>query len=494
MIKRRKCFGNLMQHDVADSVIKGYRGYPPLPHYLVSLFPEKAWLVAGKFLNVTYDIIAINIVYFFSSILFTGVWKINLEGTLDAPTAVTLLYATSPILHPPTPRLLGIGGRTMGNVFCLLYVAILGYAFLSHEYLFYLICIPIGWTIVLSSQFGMQFILFCSFFLSILYLNPVPLGLAIVMLFSGMAIPKLGIKKLLQRKLDHFVWYVRNSSKGTTASNKNKLRDMIRLPVYLFKQPKKFLDLCFMDLTPILAAYSVPPLLIFTYYFIITPFSDIITLFSNNSVVLFLSFLSIATILTFIVTSVRPFLFLGEAERYLEYGASFIYCLFVYYVSKNNINSVIIFYVTVFQVTAILANFLFTELRTTGLKRLRLNSNERFMDMIEFLRGHRGMRILSIPTKLAFKIAIFLDNTDTKFYYDNISKHDKIDGIRYMEEDHVVLSYVKPDMEYFARKYGINILVAQKIALVGSRSLGIDYDFRDQQQVFENEEYIVYKI
>ena len=117
-----------------------------------------------------------------------------------------------------------------------------------------------------------------------------------------------------------------------------------------------------------------------------------------------------------------------------------------------------------------------------------------FKSLVDFLKSRRGMRLLSIPTKLNFKIATFLDSADAQFYYDNISDPSKINGIKYMEEDHIVLHYVKPDMKYFANKYDINTVVAQKKALRNAETRGINYEFREEDKLFENDEYVVYRM
>jgi hypothetical protein len=416
---------------------------------------------------------------------------VNLEGVLSAPTAVTLLYATSPILHPVTARLKAIGGRTIGNVFCLVYIILFGYAFLSGYHFIYAILIPVAWAIALSSQFAMQFIAFSSFFLSILYLNPMPIIVIAFAVLSGSLIPRLGVRTLLRRKCDHYIWYIRNYNKGTTASDRNKIRDIIRLPLYLIRDQKQFLNLCFLKITPIIAAYSLPPLVLFAVWIVSSPQS--ILLFAGNQILLFLSLLSIATLLVFFLTSLRPFLFLGQAERYFEYSAGFIYLLFVYYIWKLGMSTNIILWVSSFQVTAILINFIYSQLPTIK-KKLTLKESSNFHALIDYLKGRNGLRMLSIPTKWNFKIAFYLADSDVVFYFDNISRKDKIDGIKYMEEDHVSLSFVKPDMQYFSRKYGINTVVVDKNALPSAEEFGIHYVFKNEDKLFENEDYIVYKV
>ena len=109
------------RHSVKDSLVPGIRGYPPLPHAIIALIDPKHWVVVGRMTNLAFDLASILLVCFLSHFLFERVWQIASEQFISAAGAVTLLYATSPKLHPVTARLQAIGGRTLGNLLILLY-------------------------------------------------------------------------------------------------------------------------------------------------------------------------------------------------------------------------------------------------------------------------------------------------------------------------------------------------------------------------------------
>ncbi|MBU1122095.1 MAG: hypothetical protein KKF54_05335, partial [Candidatus Omnitrophica bacterium] len=179
--------------------------------------------------------------------------------------------------------------------------------------------------------------------------------------------------------------------------------------------------------------------------------------------------------------------------RYFEYSAAFIYAVFIYYICKREIDVSIVFWLLLFQIAAILVNFLYSQ-REEIKEKLMLAKPAAFRYLIDYLKTRQGLKLLSIPTKWNFMIATFLDNTDAIFYYDNICDYDKIDGLKYMEEDYIALYYVKPDMNYFAEKYGINTVVMQKQSLKYAETQGINYKFKEEDKLFENELYLVYKI
>ena len=54
------------------------------------------------------------------------------------------------------------------------------------------------------------------------------------------------------------------------------------------------------------------------------------TLYFENEWLKFMTYLFLASLMAFLLTSFRPFLFLGSPERYLEYGVGFLSILFAY--------------------------------------------------------------------------------------------------------------------------------------------------------------------
>ena len=99
-------------------------------------------------------------------LLFQHVWQIASGQFISAAGAVTLLYATSPKLHPVTARLQAIGGRTLGNLLVLLYFTFFGVGYLLEAPYLYLPCLLFGTLTLLSSQFGMQVLVVNSIVLS----------------------------------------------------------------------------------------------------------------------------------------------------------------------------------------------------------------------------------------------------------------------------------------------------------------------------------------
>ncbi len=489
MMKAIKKKNKLFIDNVEKSIINGYRGYPPFPHFIiVKLFPEKYWKVSGKIINILYDIISI-IIFYLITLFISHEYKISNLGPLNFEDLTTLLFAVSPILHPTTARLLGIGGRTFGNTLSLIYFTLLGFYLIEHQYVFLFICIPLFWLIVISSQFATQVIFFFSFFVSIIYLNPFPMITVIISILFSFIIPRLGIKKLLQRKIDHYYWFFSGMKRLNEVSKKNSLKDILLLPYYLFTDIKKFIKCIFWSITPLIIMYSIPPVLFLIYWAISD--NTIINTFLNDDLLFYLSSLSISTIIIFIITSLKPFLFLGEAERYFEYSVGAIYILFVFYTSMYNPS--IIYWFVIYNIIIILINYIFLN-NSKILDITRAKEDDNYNNLISCLSKIKNMKLISIPTKWNFKIASSINTNDAVFYYDHISNYYKIDGLKYMRDDFAFLYFIKPDIDSFKRKYKVNTLAVKKNDLLYANKLGINYNFNKYKILFENNDYAVYHL
>jgi len=481
MIKKIKKANKIWKEKVEDSLIPGFRGYPPLAHLIVSIFPEKYWLVVGRLFNIFYDLIGILILYFFTEYIFIklGVCK---ECSWYLPA---LLYATSPISHPVTARLKAIGGRTLGNLLVLIYFINLSFGILFGNRIFYILCIPLGWLIVFSSQFATQYWIFTSIILSLLNLDYTPLLLCASSIISGIFIPGLGLKKILQRKIDHYRWYIRNyGKKGTTTFERNKFTDTLLLPAYLFKKPKYFLSLFFHRHSWLIVVYNFFPLILYSWH------SDFLYFIHQDKILFFIGGLFLSSFVAFLITSIRPFLFLGQAERYFEYGIGFFYIYFIYYLTRIQADVFrISLNVIVYQIAVLLTNFIYIQFPNLK-KKLSGEPDKDFKELLNFLATIPDKNILSIPTKLSFKLSFFLN--EGLFYYDNMSNLKSIDGIKYMEDEHIVLSYPITNLDYLFNKYGINTLVISKFHLKEAKKMGVEYKLDEKNKAFENEKYIVY--
>jgi len=334
----------------------------------------------------------------------------------------------------------------------------------------------------------MQVMVFFSVILSMIYLSAIPLVTLGLVFSLGMIAPFFGIREILKFKINHYIWYTKNYQRGTTPSERNRLHDIIRYPFYLFSDPKKFYELTFKRLTLVIAAFSLPTL-IFLFVFIASDYGLFLDLLGND-IVKYLFSISLSSLIVFALTSIKWLSFLGEAERYFEYSTGAIIILFVLFGIEYGYDSLLV-YMIIYHVCIIVAN-LIASLKRLIKNALKIEEDQNFKELLEFLNAKAQRRVLSIPTKLNFKLSA-CSHDNLAFYYQFLTEN-KIDGFKRQQEDEMLYNFVRPDFDYFIQNYDIDTIVVEKRALKKSkRKHKIDYAFSDLQLAFNNSDYLVYQ-
>lgn len=491
-IKKQKRNGSF-SHQPFQSIIEGKQAYPSLSHAIITLFPEKNYKIAGIFLNLIYDLLSFTLVFiacnYITHQLFSGGWN----SIFSFGLATSLIMATSPILLPVNSRLRSLGARTFGLLLFLIFFFLTGWAVMESSYVPYLIALPVVILVLMSSQFAMQALLFISLFYGLISFNFLPVLTVFAGFLIGYIIPATGIRHFLKYKINHYIWYFRNYKKGTTAAKRNNLKEFLKMPFYLFKKPGRFAEIWFGENSFLIAAYSLPPLV----YLIIVLFLGNVDyhMFFEGQLITFISQVFLASVVIYLLTSFRPFLFLGSPERYFEYGVPFLSILFVYSLFKGTfqypeqayfaivaLNLVVVF-IHVLYLLSSRANLL-TNIEDPG-----LTSLADYMSR-ELERG----RVLTIPTKISYGLAFSVKNDQVSFYYPFISS--QLDGFKYMEKEEQELYLVKPDFEYFAKLYNIDFVAVKNRTLEKNTSIAEEYrqQLKDNPCVYSNEHYSLYQL
>lgn len=483
-IKKQK--GHRWPHyDLDDSLVEGFLGAPRLQYYLVSFFPERLWGVVGNVLNIVYELMSVLITYALAFWIFDLV-RIDNAGLMALYAA--LLFTTSPVLFSITPRLTGVKARTLGTLLILAYFALFGTTVYLQEWWLLAGCVILGIAAILASAFAMQNLVFLSVALTIFYQHWLPVTLMVAVFVIGWFFPKFSIKKVLLHKLNHYWWYKR-SYKGTTAQSKNSIADFFRIPVYLFTNRRKFLNQIFVKQSVVVVAYSVPVIWILGYYL----WSDAqYAQLTDHVWTEYLLYLSLGGACTFLLTALRPFLFLGEAERYFEYAVPYMSILTVFLFHSSGMLSEVVLLLVLFQVIILLTFFIYNEKGRIkrGMAPLRLDDHLR--EVIDFLKKtDEEKRILTIPVKYGYVIAYFFKKGEVKVYQ-TFATH-KLDGFRYLSEDLAKYNFPKDDFEYYKSKYKVNILLIPKDYYFKS-----EYDYSKSLEsltpAFENERFMLFHI
>ena len=489
----KKCEkAGLGSHRAFNSLIPGFYGSSSLNHWIMSRLPERIRVAAGYVLNIAYDCLSILVFYFVARYLFLHVWPAQAAaGTVFTPhLAATLIYSTTPILLPVTSRVKGFGARTFGGLLVLLYLVLFAAGFLYGRPELYVGCVAVGITIILASQFAMQAMVFASIGLSICYLSVIPVSVLAATIAVGCIVPRLGIRRNLQWMADKYIWYARTGKNKPYIQERNAPGDIIRLPVDLFTRPARFFRLCFSGITPIIFLYNVPVLVWFIYWAAADAGS--LKFMFEDGIAYYLFGIAASLAAVSVLTSFRPLMFLGQAERYFEYSASAISILFVLHALRIGAFPAATFWLFVAHLVLVLGSW--SMLMRLELARYFAGAADAELDDVAgFLSAGPPARVVTIPVKIGHALAGRMADSEVKFYYDFICTG-RPNGFRYMAEDQVFFSYIRPDFAAFRDKYGATTVVVRKAAVQSVKKHGIDYHLDGIAPIHEDSEYAVYDI
>lgn len=475
-----------------DAIPDGFNGYPRFNHFIISIFPEKHWQRAGYLLNIFYDVLTAILLYLALKVFVNEGVVGSSSSQYAIPFLGALLYVSTPAFFPVIgTRLKSFGGRALGALFFFLYFSFLGSGLLYDFIPGFILASIIGTLIIFTSQFSLQAVIFTTLFLSIFYFTFIPLLVLVGAVLLGAIVAPKHLKHYITGKANHYVWYFRNqhSNVGSTSA-RNRLRDYIYLPVYLFRDKKKFLHSVTRNLTFVIALWFVPGLALLVVAGIVSP--GVITEFSSEPMSQFLIAVVGGGVVAFVLTSLKPLLFLGEAERYLEQCVPFISVLIVLFGWQAGWDHAVFFFLLILQISIVIGILIKTKLLTDIIESFKM-PDESQDPLYQYLNSiDSSLRILTIPAKNSWKHAYFVDNENIKFYRMFEHGENGIDGYRYMDEDLIQFSIPRTDLDFFKKKYDINCIIIQKTTLQRLKKEGVNYILDNYNLLIESENYLLY--
>jgi hypothetical protein len=296
-----------------EYLLPGIYDYPPLFHYLVGLFPSSWHLEVERWISAVCDAIHGIIVYLFS------IYYLKHAGFPRDP-AYAALWVSFLFLLSPSLTYIGSGPRayqgtprTLGELFFTLCMACSIVHVFQGDVAFLLGGGIFGGLILLTSKFGSQ--VFVFFFLAFLVSLRGSTWVAVLLLafFTAWFFSWGHYKEILLGHIEHSSYYRKAISKRFYLVRAKNRWAGLKTAVHQWKRaPLEAARTLLMDNTYVLLFVKNPQLV----YLLVLLFAAEYT-YSPGSVLLF-TWVG-AGVLAFVVTSFRPFLFLGEAERYLEY-------------------------------------------------------------------------------------------------------------------------------------------------------------------------------
>ena len=316
---KKKSVDNLIEE---KKFIKPYNlQYPWLMHYILSKLPKKfnQFFIArytNSFLDSLFIIFLFLITYYLTK---SNIYSLILCFLyLFTPCTFTTLI-NGPRTTSLTPRLLGEILGSLTFIFEYLY-------FLDGSYVWLIIAIISAGFSFLSSKFSFQAVVLISCFIFLFTHDVEYLIVLISSTIFCIFISQGTYFHILKNQILNLKWYfVMNLKQRIGSSSRNSLKNFKK-----HVKPKNIKNLIkfLFSTNTIIIALTRFPIAIFSLYLIFESYK-----ISNNLDLI--DYIILSSFCVFCISSLKWFLFIGEAERYLNYVIFFILLKCTLYFSLN---------------------------------------------------------------------------------------------------------------------------------------------------------------
>ena len=414
-------------------------------HWLISIIPIKKALRYQKWINPVLDSFFTALIYFISTkigfsqkeallvsviYIFTPMWFSNLS--------------LGPRITSFTPRLFS---EILSNIFFVVTLLPLGLPL----WVVIIVGAITGGIAISSTKFGVQALFFLTPIISILIKNVTPIIALLVGLFLSIAVSRGRLLNALKEQLQHLKnYYVKNKNGETPVSNRNSIQKLFKSLDEHNGFVRKLMVIISRMLSEnsyagILLKMPILPIVLFLY-----SYSKIDTniLIPNHFIMPV-----VGAVIVFLVVNIPRFLFLGEAERYLNHVAYFIVASFVLLSFKTNMMWLLYCLLGYGVLYWLFESFLLTSFLPNNLNVQKVSDN-----IVTYLQSiKKEAIILSYPYHAIGFYRLMLE-TNHKVVYSDL---DKKQGARtkksWYDDDY---PYVKLDvLDRMHEELGVNVLI-----------------------------------
>lgn len=281
---------------------------PLLWHWLITQLPFQFSYQHCKYINAVIELTFCFVIYTLVSYVFTS------EVALFA----VLLYLSTPLWFSTLaigPRIVGFTPRLTCEILLSVFFLLVSVDHQIPNYVTFPVITLIAVLIILSFKFGIQAITFISLLYSLMSRDWSPIISIVVASILANWISGGYFEKAFREQINHLTWYFKMVKRGDGAITKRNA--MRHFPAYTPGFFKAFIVSAFNSLLVsnsfTIILFKLPVLMILAGYYSTILLLDNVSFFAGTT-----QFVVTAAIIVFLMTSCRPFIFLGEAERYLN--------------------------------------------------------------------------------------------------------------------------------------------------------------------------------
>ncbi|MDN5050692.1 hypothetical protein [Aliarcobacter butzleri] len=445
-------------------ILGGNYDYPFFAHWLTSLFVGSKILKLEKYISPLVDTIYITIGFFYLKFVI-NFYSIEIDN-FTFKYFLLMIFSLSMIKISTGPRIYSFTPRIFGELFIFIFFISIHLYFITNNEYFIFLAILFSALALNTSTFGSQVLILSSCLLSILLSSFIPFFSFILSIVFAYIMSFGHYKNILLQQLKYSYKYATYGQFNHPAvKNRNKIKQYVLFFKYLKNREFKLAYSVFMsDLTFINIFYKNIDILVAFF----------VLIFAKN-VDIFIFSMFVAFFIIFILTSFKPFLFLGESDRYLDYLVVFSVFIMIMYLPTSYLYIIILFQVVLYLFT------LYIFFNSSD------NYGKDFIEIMNFIKDNiknkndyviHGILGAYINYPLSVLTGLKSLAIETNYVFD-LAMNKKI-----MPNDRIYTS----DFEYLYNEYGVNIIVANKKYLYSD----MKYNFDRFEVLYENDEYIAY--
>ena len=468
-------------------LLPGIYDYPPLFHYLLALISRTKREQLAPFFSAIIDTIQVLVIYaFILYIAQTPEFAIYVPNPPLTACVAALLFATSPSLlyYGIGPRAFHATPRTLGELFFTIsFLSGCIYYLQGNIWALFLACIFAG-LVFLTSKFGSQVMIFFSIILALILKSLFFITLPIFGLIAAFALSKGHYRKVFIGWIKDSL-YIRNVLRRCSSKYRNNPSEFKNILLSIKKKDfieflRSFLKIITNNTYVILIIRNV---MLFLVFYLVLKYLEFVT---TNNVLFFLFSWILASLIILFMTSLRPFLFLGEAERYIEHSIpAQVILLSVFFTFTSPSVQMLIALLTYHGLFYAANIALIYELyKMSSHDR---NSKEELFNWL-VTEAITGKKILAIPDVYHYELVYRTDNAvlfppaSATLITENIHN-------RLWEE----LPWPTRDLQRLIESYGLDLIIVNKKQIDYALKRGWNYDLSHYTKVHENNVYVVYQ-
>lgn len=454
-------------------LLPGIYDYPPLFHYLLAFFTKANREFISPYISAIIDVVHLNLILLYVFLfLDKNISTINLTAILFASSPALLYYGIGPRSYNATPR-------SLSELFITATFLNLMAYYITSNVIFILIVAFFSFLVLITNKFGSQVLVFFSICFFLLLSDP----LLLIIPTGGFLLAALILR---DRYINIFNGWIKHSQlfkeiivykhpRTKARNNFGEFNKFLRSIIdNNFKQSQIYLyNIINNNALMILLIRNI--LLITLLVICFFEFDRILT----NNVYKYLFVWIIASVLVFAITSLRKFIFLGEAERYIEYSIPAQVILFSLLEPSYVIVILILIYNCLF--------YIFNSVLIKKIYKFKHSRNYDEIDLIKWLKlDNKSKSILTInvdPNFIAY-------NTNNSILWPP-ANFTEIDAnlFEFLWEE---IGWPNRNIKGIIKKYRIDLIIVNSKSLDYAIQNGWNYDLSPYKLLFSNNYYAVY--